>query len=250
MPKPTKIQINARLKAQWNSLMKTLFPEGYTCLFCGSELNEEDRVTSLCPKCRKSLPVRRANVCPICGEYTGINGICPKCIKSIPPFSASYAPFDYTGIIRSIINNYKDGANPWMDKYLAKYLLDFFKSKNITADYIAFVPSSAKMVKRRGFDHTKRIVKLLMIGSGIPMLDALSCIESRHDQSSLDTLQRESNATKSFKIKEDFDRSVILGKRVILFDDIMTTGATVTTCANILKNNGAREIIILTIARS
>ncbi len=250
MPKSTKIKINNTwIKARWNSLMKTLYPYGYTCLFCGDELGEEDRATSLCPKCRKALPVRRENVCPICGAYTG-NGICEACLKEVPPFSASYAPFDYIGIIRSIINNYKDGANPWMDKYLARYLLDFFKPKNIDADYIAFVPSSTKAVKRRGFDHTKRIAKLLTYGNGIPIIDALECIELRKEQSSLNLLKRETNATKSFKIREGFDKSTILGKKVILFDDIMTTGATVTTCASILKNNGAREIIILTIARS
>ncbi len=250
MSKLTKTQITSWLKQKFHTTLKTIYPEGYTCIICGKELTDEDRETSLCQKCRNSLPYRQENVCPVCGVYVENKGLCRNCAKTKPPFSTALAPFDYKGIIRSLINNYKDGGNAWMDRYIAKYLIDYILALDLKADLITFVPSSEHALLKRGFEHTRRVATHISKGTHIMLTDPLKCIANHNEQTSLKTAKRYINADTSFIVKEEFDRSEILGKKIILFDDIMTSGATVTKCAALLKEGGAKEVIIVTFSRA
>lgn len=250
MPKRKETKIDLWLKSSLEHFKRSIYPEAYVCHFCGAELNEEDREDSLCPKCRARLPYRHENVCPVCGEYVNSPGLCSKCRKSTPPFVKAYSAFDYKGAIQRMIINYKEECSPWLGPYIAKYLTSYAKAMDITADYLTYVPSSAFAVKRRGFEPNRKVAVLLSNSIGIPLTEPLCRKIQKKDQKELNAEQRFDNVAHAFAMKEEYDRSILIGKRVLLIDDVMTTGATVTACARILKANGAKEIIILTLARS
>lgn len=250
MSKPNQTKAYAWLKEKLNRFKNTLFPKAYVCHVCGAEIGEDGREDSLCPKCRERLPYRHDNTCPICGNYVAIPGLCARCRTSRPPYSQAFAPFDYTGSIRRMIINYKDNGSPWLAPYIAKYLIDYAKAMELHADYLVYVPSSDKALKTRGFEHNKKVAMLLCTALELPLIEPLHRVSQKKDQSDLTFEERYQNVNGSFILRDDYDRSQLIGKKILLIDDVMTTGATVTTCAQVLKSNGAQEIIILTLARS
>lgn len=251
MSESKKTKIIAWLKKGLESLKKAFYPEGYVCYVCGAELDEEHREHSLCPKCLQRLPFRRnENICPICGAYVTHFGPCPMCKDKLLPYKRAYAPFDYVGSIRNMIIAYKDEGSPWLHKYISKFLIDYAKGMELTADYLVYVPSSQKAIKRRGFEHNKDVALAVSEALGIELIEPLHRISQNKDSKSLSIDDRYKNVAAAFKMKEDYDRTPLIGKSILILDDVMSSGATVTTCAQILKNNGAKEINILTLARS
>ncbi|MBQ8177602.1 MAG: ComF family protein [Clostridia bacterium] len=238
------------LKDKWQHFKHAMYPEAYVCHCCGTEIGDDDREDSLCPKCRERLPYRHEQTCPICGCYTHTLSPCKRCQIAMPPYKQALAPFDYTGAIRRMIINYKDNGSPWLAPYIAKYLITYAKAMELTADYLVYVPSSDKAIKTRGFEHNKKVATLICTALDMPLTEPLHRVYQKKDQSNLTYEERYQNVQGSFILREDYDRSLLIGKKILLIDDVMTTGATVTTCAQILKNNGAQEIIILTLARS
>ena len=249
MPSFTKAQLYARLKGIFDSFIRTLHPKGYACLFCGDELTEKDREESICDKCKAKLPYRIEQTCPVCGNYYSREGLCPKCRKALPSFKKAYAPFDFSGNIRKMIIGYKDGGKPFLGEYIARYLAIFAKAMEIEADYLAFVPSHPKTIRRRGFDHNLKVAKILSAELNIPLIEPLERVKLNKDQTKLSTEERLTNVNKVFAERKDFDFNVIKEKTILLIDDVMTTGATCSSCSNILKRLGADKILILTLAR-
>ncbi len=250
MPKLEKTKIDAWLKRVFSRFSHALYPEGYTCYICGAELDEKHRAHSLCDKCLARLPYRHELTCPVCGIYVTQPGECVNCRDNVLPYRKAYAPFDYTGSIRYMIVSYKDKGSPWLHQYISRFLIDYAKAMEITADYLVYVPSSEKALKTRGFEHNKRVAIAVANALDMELTEPLHRVMQTRDSHKLKGKERYENVSHSFKMREDYDKSILIGKRVLIIDDVMSTGATATTCAQILKNNGAKEINILTLARS
>ncbi len=250
MPESKKIQIIAWLKDVGLKFRKALNPEGYVCYGCGKELDDKHREYSLCEKCLSKLPYRHAETCPICGRYVQHPGPCIECVNANLPYKKAYAPFDYSGSIRRMIVSYKDKSSPWLHSYISKFLIDYAKAMELNADYVVYVPSSDKAIKRRGFEHNKKIAEALAEALDMQLIEPLQRIFQKKDSLHLTTEERYNNVKGAFAIQEGYDRTNIIGKTILLIDDVMSSGATITTCAQILKLNGAKEITILTLARS
>lgn len=250
MSKSKENKVNTWIKKVFSKFTRTLYPEGYVCYICGAELDEEHRAHSLCEKCLKRLPFRHDMTCPVCGTYVTSPGKCIHCRDNNLPYHKAYAPFDYTGSIRYMIISYKDKGSPWLHTYISKFLIDYAKAMELKADYLVYVPSSAKALKTRGFEHNKQIAEAVADALDMKLTEPLHRISQKKDNRNLSTEDRFRNVAEAFQMREDYDRSLLIGKSVLIIDDVMSSGATVTTCASILKRNGAKEINILTLARS
>ena len=250
MPESKKTKIIAWLKDVGLAFRKALNPEGYVCYVCGKELDEKHREHSLCEKCLGKLPYRQAETCPVCGKYVTRPGPCVACNNANLPYKKAYAPFDYSGSIRSMVVNYKDRSKPWLHTYIAKFLIDYAKGMELKGDYIVYVPSSEQAIKRRGFEHNKKIAEALANALDIPLIEPLRRVFQKKDSRNLTTEERYANVRGAFVIKDGYDRTELIGKSILLIDDVMSSGATITTCAQVLKLNGVREINLLTLARS
>lgn len=250
MPESKKTKFIAWIKKTLSSFSRAVYPEGYTCYICGAELDEKYREYALCEKCLKRLPYRHGITCPKCGAYVEHMGECVHCRNVLLPYHKAYAPFEYTGSIRYMIVSYKDKGSPWLHPYISKFLIDYAKAMEITADYLVYVPSSESALKTRGFEHNKRIAVAVANALGMQLTEPLHRHVQSKDSHRLSRLERYENLAGSFQMREDYDKSLLIGKRILIIDDVMSSGATATTCAQILKNNGAKEINILTLART
>lgn len=237
------------IKKILSAIRTALYPHGYVCIECGTELGYDDRYDSLCPKCRAHLPYRSGQSCPICGDYVTKPGLCSRCTATPPSFDKAYAPFEYGGIIRKIIVKYKDGDGEYLREYIVKYLTDYAKAMELNADIITCVPSLPKTVKLRGFDHMRTVAQALADNLSIPEDQLLERLFHKRDQTKLTYDERQASVKGAFGIKSGYPIENLKGITVLLIDDVMTSRATASECARILKENGVSKVIVLTLAR-
>lgn len=114
------------------------------------------------------------------------------------------------------------------------------------ADAIVAIPASPDALVRRGFDHMARVAQLCSSWTGLPLLDILAYTKKTIDQRALGKGQRQTNATGSFAVT---DAGMRVPDRIILVDDVMTTGATTAAAAKALLEGGAREVVVAVCAR-
>lgn len=188
--------------------------------------------------------------CIICDE-SGFIGICPYCKSNIKVSnindSGNISYGFYGGALKKLILEFKYSGNFIAGDILSKFLLEIINKENINGDIICYVPMTKKSIKKRGFNQCKVIANNISFYTNIEVSNCIKKVKDTREQKTLSKEERNINVKGVFAISNDSD---IKGKNVILIDDVMTTGATVNECKNILKKSGANKIFILTIAKS
>lgn len=187
--------------------------------------------------------------CIIC-KSDGFIGLCPCCKKSINRaiFENNNLSYGfYGGILKKLILEFKYESNYTAGYLLSNFLLEIIEENNIKADVICYVPMTKKAEKKRGFNQCKVIAKNISNATGIPVRKCIKKIRNTKEQKTLNKEERIENLSGAFKVN-NVDN--IRNRNVILIDDVITTGATISECQNILKKSGAKKIIVLTIAKS
>ena len=188
--------------------------------------------------------------CIICDEG-GFIGICPSCKSNIKMLeiddnrNISYG--FYGGALKKLILEFKYSSNFIAGEILSNFLLEIIKSKKINGDVICYVPMTKKAIKKRGFNQCKVMANNIGFFTNINVSNCIKKVKNTREQKTLSKYDRNINVKGAFIIDSNID---IAGKDVILIDDVITTGATVNECKNILIKNGANTITILTIAKS
>lgn len=200
-------------------------------------------------------------VCGICGKGKNTY-LCKKCenrLKAIAIFGKDeyldknfenhYYIFKYDDIIRKLIIDYKFNEKAYIYRSFANFLN---KNKEIYSklyfyDIIMPVPISKKRKKTRGYNQSNLLAKGIaeIYSLKLESKILIKCIDNIA-QSTLDKNGRGENVIGAYKVK---DALKIIDKKILLIDDIFTTGATVDECSKMLKLYGAEKIDILTIAK-
>jgi ComF family protein len=193
-----------------------------------------------CVDCRTPF----ANPFPLDAE-----GRCALCRSGLRGFDAAYCFGAYEGVLRELIHLYKYGAV----KTLARPLGDLLARalpRDERFDGITPVPLHWLKFWSRGFNQSALLAQVLARRSGIPLLPALRRTRFTAAQASLSNSSRRRNVAAAFRVRRlgGFARK-LEGRRILLIDDVMTTGATAAACANALKRAGAARVALLTIAR-
>lgn len=199
-------------------------------------------------------------VCGICGKLNS-NWLCDKCAEELylkknskilklelGYFDEFIYFFEYKDI-RNIILNYKFRNKPYLGRMFSSFILKDEKicCKMKLYDIIIPVPMSSIKKSKRGYNQTEIISKILSKFLEIDYKNnVLIKKQNNKTQSGLVEKERFENIKNIFKVK---NAEYIKNKNVIIFDDILTTGATANECARILKENGAKKILVLTIAK-
>ena len=195
------------------SILQILFPCPSTCIVC--EIEEEE-------------------------------GICKNCLKTIKLCTEDECYGYYKGALKELIHLFKFKKDFLAGEILANMLEE--KLVNIDKEYIlTYIPISKKSKKIRGFNQCEYIAKILSKNLGLRYMETLIKAKETKIQKELSRSERLENVKGSFCIKNNCD---INGKKFILIDDVMTSGATINEGIKTLKENGANEIKILTIAKS
>ena len=208
-------------------LMELLFPS--RCVLCGKLLKKVE--TDLCRGCRAEAP-----------EY--------PCSKRKPQFLDSFvAVWYYESNVRSSLLRYKFyGRRNYASAYGRILAMRLQKEYPDGFDILTWVPVSRLRRFRRGYDQVELLARAVGLELDMVPVPVLKKIRHNRQQSRIrDASARRANVLGAYRIA---DPALISGKRVLLLDDILTTGATVGECARILRTAGAKEVHCAAIAAS
>lgn len=209
---------------------------------------------------KQALDLVFPRCCPACGVYTGRDTLwCDDCLKKTwdshqiqrnihPHLSACYTASRYEGSVRNLIIALKYNQKPQLAKALYPILDAFPWWERLIAETDAAVPIplSAARRKERGYNQTDLLFRDILHDKSIPYdSDCLVRIRNTPKQSLLNKEEREKNLQMAFHINKGKD---VKGKRILLVDDIYTTGTTMETAAKELCRAGAANVIGLTVA--
>lgn len=212
----------------FKTLLDVLFPP--RCVFCGAVL--KSRGSGVCESCIENLPyVKKSEL--------------PK-IEFIDDFTS---PLKYEASVRESILRYKfDGRNVYATTY-AHILADNVR-ENLGGKFnlITWVPLSSERLSERGYDQAMLIAMATALDLGDVAVETLRKSTHTEPQSSKGGLsERKANISGAYELT---DPELVEGKRILLIDDIVTTGATVSECARMLREGGAKEIYCASLAYS
>lgn len=224
-------------------LKKLLFDETLTCAACGAELYGGSR---FCPHCLQTLPFNGGNICAKCGRAAAeAVPACLECKADMPAFRAARSAFRYEGEIVRLVKRFKTGGRHLAGAF-AEAMLPLFSREFADTDFLACVPMTEKAVKKRGYNQSALLAAELSARTGVPF-EAELLVKTRETeaQKTLSRRERAENLGGSFRVHE---RAKCRGKKILLVDDVMTTGATANALAAALLRAGARSVYLLTAA--
>ena len=188
------------------------------------------------------------NSCIICqSEFVGICPLCKSKIKRVKEFNGVLSYGYYNGVLKKLILEFKYNKNFVAGSILVDFLCDLIIENQIDIDYIVYIPSSKKTIKNRGFNQCEYLAKEINKNLDISICNDVIKNKNVKEQKLLSKEERCKNIKGAFKLKTDKN---IKNKKLLLIDDVMTTGATLYECEKLLKENGALSIKMLTVAKS
>ena len=206
----------------------------------------------VCPLClAKPHPLQADFFCSSCGVAflspypLDEEGKCGLCRLGLSGFDSAYSFGAYENELRSLIHVFKYGKVQTLARPLGRFLRQALPREQ-RFDIIVPMPMHWRKRWQRGFNQAELLAREVSRFTGIPMLAAVKRVHQKEAQAGLTNAKRRANVAGAFRASS-FHR--VSGKRVLLIDDVMTTGATAAACAKILKRAGAQYIALLTVAR-
>lgn len=220
-----------------NKILDLFFPP--KCAFCGEILTDKMPV---CKECMHTLPFIKGRTCHYCGRelYEFSHHICSSCRIEKRYFKHSFVPLKYKESAKEAVLKLK-GNHPYYAKAFAYLIADNLLSSPdfVAFDAITFVPQSKTRRFSRGYNHAELIAIELSKLLDVPCINTLAKIDTGKKQAKLNAVQRKENAKKSFLKGEG-----IFSGKVLLTDDIYTTGSTANQCAKLLRQMGFEEVYL------
>ncbi|NLP36120.1 MAG: ComF family protein [Firmicutes bacterium] len=226
-----------------SALWDLLFP--LRCLFCGERLEAD---TILCTHCRgQVLEVSRC--CPLCG-YPVVKQSereCPRCNGQKFMFDRACAVGLYEGKLKAVIRRYKYGGRTEMAAALGKLMAQQIeKCKWPQFAAVVPIPLHPRKQRQRGFDQAVLLAEAIGRQLKVPVKKYLRRSRETVSQTQLSAAQRRHNLAGAFTVVQ----AEQIPKRILLVDDLLTTGATADNAARALLAGGAEEIYLAVIGRS
>ena len=229
------------------SLLDLIYP--LRCAHCGERLTKEEG--GLCACCLSQIPKNIPPFCPTCGRQTALpaNVQCSACEGKIFPFDRLWFVAPYEGIVRDSLHRLKyEGKKP-LAQSLEQLLIAFAKQYlySLHFDAVLPVPLSREKERERAFNQSALFAKALAKAFSISYSSGnLIRVRPTLSQVTLSKPERLKNVRGAFRVKHS---SAYAGKDLLLIDDIVTTGATVSSASKSLREAGAKTVSVLTLAR-
>lgn len=240
-------KLTLKLKKFGKYLVDTLFPSDIKCMFCDEELNEHEH-NKTCTNCQQTLPYINYH-CLRCGAPVSPEniGVCTNCKINNYHFTYSRSVFVYQKPITNLIHRLKYEQKKHFIPYLAKYLAEKYATMDLEVDIVTSVPLHPNREKTRGFNQSKLLATEFAKLTGLTYIDLLDKVVDNVSQTTLGYRERVENVRDVYKRKKKI-RPIISGKRILIIDDLITTGSTVSEMSKTLLEGGARECFVLTLA--
>lgn len=199
--------------------------------------------------------------CPFCGHVLerGEEGLCARCQRSLPwteghnpPVEfceVSLSPLWYRDGTRWAVHRYKFNYGRMHSRLMGELMAQCLQDRwSEPVDAILWVPLSKKHRSKRGYDQAELLARRVGEITGIPVAEGLEKVRNTETQSHIgrDSARR-ANVLGAYRVKDGVE---LTGKRVVLVDDVVTSGATLSECASCLRMAGAESVVALTFARA
>ncbi len=235
------------LSQAWRSITDIVFPP--LCLGCQTRLSDHD---ALCPECWRGIDFIRP---PICDRFgipmpydIGAPMVSAAAAANPPLFDRARAVARYDGLMRALIHDFKFRDLHDARRLFGRWLCQAGENLISDCDVVVPVPLARWRLLSRRFNQAHLLADEIARTTHKPLLStALKRVRSTPHQVGLTRLQRERNVAGAFAIDPAYS-SKIAGKNVLLVDDVMTTGATASESAKVLRSAGAARIDVLVLA--
>lgn len=244
------VRISAVFKDLMQGLSHLVYPPH--CLVCSTHDTAHPSGSGVCPACRAAIALNRPPFCRKCSRYLGshIGQIhCKECRNAKPSFDFAWSACLYEDPLKGLIHRFKYSQKTQLRRLFADTMISFIKEYDLDIgqfDAIVPVPLSSTRSRERGYNQAQLLALELAKEFSIPMEEnQLRRTLHTAPQSLLDEKQRWTNIKGAFTIRK---LKNLRRKNILLVDDLLTTGATASEAARVLKSAGAGTVGVLTLA--
>jgi competence protein ComFC len=221
-----------------SALADLFFPQ--RCVGCERRASD-----LLCPYCFEALPHVGRPICARCGTPTAFETfVCDECKGVDFGFESARAPLRYEGVGEEIVHALKYRGYTRVVERLAVPLMLGVLDRGARFDAVVPVPLHRSRLRRRGFNQAELLARGVAAGLNAPVSDKLRSVRRTRDQVELSAAERRANVEGAFAARER-----VWGK-ILVVDDVFTTGATTSECAEILLRGGAQEVHAVSLCRT
>ncbi len=221
---------------------------------CAACQRDTEGGSHLCEDCASTAQLIRSPFCRQCsqpfdGEISG-EFTCSNCEGCHFHFDSAVAAYRARGIVREFVHRFKYNGHFHLRHVLADWLAAGLNDDRITVepfDAIVPVPLHSARERERQYNQAEVLGELIATRTGVPLLNNLERIRYTTTQTRLDREERMENLRGAFSVPHAEE---VIGRNLILIDDIFTTGSTVEECSRVLRNAGAASVRVLTVARA
>lgn len=219
------------------TLLDLLFPP--RCVIC-----RRAEAAWFCSACRATIDNILPPLCDRCGRPLGAKE-CPYCSRLALHIDGIRAMAFFEGNLRKAIHAFKYEHHPELADVLGNLLSGYLRAHPLPADAVAAVPLHSSREHTRGYNQALLLARVLGAQTHLPVIeDTLKRVRATRSQTELDAAKRQINVKDAFVADERVD-----GKRLLLIDDVCTTGATMDECSVALRQRGALSVWGLALAR-
>ncbi|MEN6621748.1 MAG: ComF family protein [Smithella sp.] len=238
------------IKGLFNDVCDIIFPP--QCLACTEIINQPAK-KHFCSDCFEKINFITDNFCPICGMPYLVNPagrhVCGSCLENKPYYCQARAVAAFETVIMDTVHKFKYGRNISTGHALGSFMADFaFPDFDFSEFSLLIpVPLHVNRLRERGFNQSLLLANQIGRKYKLPVdFSLLKRSKSTLTQTGLNKAEREKNVKGAFTV---VDGEKIKGKKIILIDDVFTTGATINECAKVLFKAGAQKTAVLTLSR-
>ena len=220
-------------------LWELVFPT--RCLGC------RRRGRPVCSRCDEALPWLGPETCPRCARPSPLGRLCGRCRSAPTALDGLRAACTFDGIVRQAIHDLKYRQGRSLAPFAADLLVRALRKRPLQAHVLVPVPMAASRRRERGYNQAELIAEHLSASIGVPVATAaLERVRDTPPQVGRGAPERRQNVRGAFACPSP---DLVTGKRVVVVDDVATTGSTLQACAEPLKEAGATHVFGLVVAR-
>lgn len=230
-------------------LASLLYPP--LCAICSAPVDDN---AYLCASCSEKAPRIKPPFCATCSEpFPGSiteTFSCANCAHRVLHFTAAVAVYRSRGVVRKIIHDFKYQHQLHLRHPIADWLAETLEDPRLQGrrfDIVVPVPLHPARKRERGFNQAELLAEALSARANLSMRNALERTRYTTTQTAFDRTERMENLHNAFRLRKNAD---VRGLRVLLIDDVLTTGSTLSECARVLKAAGAISVHAATAARA
>ncbi|MBM7853675.1 ComF family protein [Desulfohalotomaculum tongense] len=226
------------------ALLNLIFPPREQCPLCGRRFPGG----ALCPECAGWLRARQKEPhCCRCGRPTAGDPVCADCIGRSCPFTMVRSVGPYSGPLREAVQRFKYRGRQQLAQPLGKLMVEKISAEPVyrQVDVVVPVPMAEAKLRRRGFNQAHLLAQVVAAGLNKPLCTGLKKRGDTVPQINLNRRQREENLRGAFYLAHNVN---IYQKTVLIIDDVITSGSTISAAADVLRQGGAGAVLALTLA--